>query len=142
LRQLLGEQPAYELRVQLELVRMHPRETFRRLAGQKGHSLSQPDPREETMSYVRAVEFEGVDRERIAALKSELEGGERPPELPAKELILLHDADAEKSLVLVFFDSEDDYRKGDEALSAMPAGDTPGRRTSVTKYELAARVTG
>jgi len=94
------------------------------------------------MSYVRAVEFEGVDRERIAALKSELEGGEQPPEVPAKEVILLHDADAEKSLVLVFFDSEDDYRKGDEALSAMPAGDTPGRRTSVTKYELAARVTG
>jgi hypothetical protein len=93
------------------------------------------------MAYVRAVEFEGVDQERIASLKSELEGGERPPELPATEVILLHDADAEKSLVLVFFDSEDDYRKGDEALSAMPAGDTPGRRTSVKKYELASRVT-
>lgn len=93
------------------------------------------------MGYVRAVEFEGVDKERIAGLKSELEGGERPPELPAKEVILLHDAEAEKSLVLVFFDSEDDYRKGDELLSAMPAGDTPGRRTAVTKYDLAARVT-
>jgi hypothetical protein len=93
------------------------------------------------MGYVRAVEFEGVDKERIAGLKSELEGGERPPELPAKEVILLHDAEAEKSLVLIFFDSEDDYRKGDELLSAMPAGDTPGRRTAVTKYDLAARVT-
>jgi hypothetical protein len=93
------------------------------------------------MAYVRAVEFEGVDQERIASLKGELEGGERPPEMPATEVILLHDADAEKSLVLVFFDSEDDYRKGDEMLSAMPAGDTPGRRTSVTKYDLAARVT-
>jgi hypothetical protein len=93
------------------------------------------------MGYVRAVEFEGVDKERIASLKSELEGGERPPELPAKEVILLHDAEAEKSLVLIFFDSEDDYRKGDEQLSAMPAGDTPGRRTAVTKYDLAARVT-
>jgi hypothetical protein len=93
------------------------------------------------MAYVRAVEFEGVDRERIAALKSELEEGERPPELPAKEVILLHDADAEKSLVLIFFDTEDDYRRGDELLSAMPTGDTPGRRTGVTKYDLAARVT-
>jgi hypothetical protein len=93
------------------------------------------------MAYVRAVEFEGVDQERIAGLKRELEEGERPEGLPAKELILLHDADAEKSLVLVFFDSEDDYRKGDEMLSAMPAGDTPGRRTGVTKYDLAARVT-
>jgi hypothetical protein len=93
------------------------------------------------MAYVRAVEFEGVDQERIAGLKRELEEGEPPEGLPAKELILLHDADAEKSLVLVFFDSEDDYRKGDEMLSAMPAGDTPGRRTAVTKYHLAARVT-
>jgi hypothetical protein len=93
------------------------------------------------MAYVRAVEFEGVDRERIAALKSELEEGERPPELPAKEVILLHDADADKSLVLIFFDTEDDYRRGDELLSAMPTGDTPGRRTGVTKYDLAARVT-
>lgn len=94
------------------------------------------------MAYVRAVEFEGVDRDRIEGLKRELEDGERrPEELPAKEVILLHDADAEKSLVLVFFESEDDYRKGDEMLSAMPTGDTPGRRTSVKKYELATRVT-
>jgi hypothetical protein len=93
------------------------------------------------MAYARAVTFDGVDRERIANLKRELEEGERPAELPAKEVILLHDADAEKSLVLVFFETEDDYRKGDEVLSAMPAGDTPGSRTSVTKYDVAARVT-
>jgi hypothetical protein len=93
------------------------------------------------MAYARAVEFEGVDKNRITELKRELEEGDRPQELPAKEVIVLHDADTEKSLVLVFFDSEDDYRRGDEMLNAMPAGDTPGRRTSVTKYEVAARVT-
>jgi hypothetical protein len=43
--------------------------------------------------------------------------------------------------VIVFFDSEDDYRRGDEALNAMPAEDTPGRRTSVAKYDVAIRVT-
>lgn len=93
------------------------------------------------MAYVRAVTFEGVDNDRIAQLGRELEEGERPAELPAKEVILLHDADAEKSLVLVFFDSEEDYRRGDEVLSAMPGNDTPGRRTGVTKYNLAARAT-
>jgi hypothetical protein len=93
------------------------------------------------MAYVRAVEFEGVDQQRIADLKRELEESERPEDLPATEVILLHDADAEKSLVLLFFDSEDDYRKGDEMLNAMPAGDTPGQRTGVKKYELATRVT-
>ena len=41
----------------------------------------------------------------------------------------------------VFFDSEDDYRRGDEILDAMPAGDTPGRRASVTKYDVAVRMT-
>jgi hypothetical protein len=94
------------------------------------------------MAYARAVEFEGVDRERIADLKRELEENERPADLPAKEVIVLHDADAEKSLVLVFFETEEDYRRGDEVLSAMPTGDTPGRRTSVAKYEVAVRVTG
>jgi hypothetical protein len=52
----------------------------------------------------------------------------------------LHDAEAERSLVVVFFDSEEDYKTGDEALNAMPTGDTPGRRTSVTKYDVAIRM--
>jgi len=55
-------------------------------------------------------------------------------------MVVLHDAEAEQSVVIVFFDSEDDYAKGDAALSAMPAGDTPGRRTSVKKYEVAFRM--
>jgi hypothetical protein len=93
------------------------------------------------MAYARVVEFEGVDANRIAELKREIEEGERPEGLPATEVIVLHDADAEKSLALVFFDSEEDYKQGDEVLSAMPAGDTPGRRTAVSKYEVAARMT-
>jgi hypothetical protein len=42
--------------------------------------------------------------------------------------------------VILFFENEDDYRRGDEALNAMPAGDTPGQRTSVTKYDVAHRM--
>ena len=91
------------------------------------------------MAYARAVTFEGVDKNRIDELKKEIGEGERPEGIPASEIVVLHDADGEKSLVLVFFESEDDYRKGDETLNAMPAGDTPGRRTSVTKYEVAVR---
>jgi hypothetical protein len=56
-------------------------------------------------------------------------------------MVVLHDAEAEKSLVIVFFENEDDYRRGDEALNAMPAGDTPGTRSSVAKYEVATRMT-
>ena len=42
--------------------------------------------------------------------------------------------------MILFFETEDDYRRGDEALNAMPAGDTPGQRTSVAKYEVAVRM--
>jgi hypothetical protein len=91
------------------------------------------------MAYARAVTFEGVDKARIEQLKQEMKGGGPPEGVPATEIILLHDAEGEKSLVLVFFETEDDYRQGDATLDAMPAGDTPGRRTSVTKYEVAVR---
>jgi len=43
--------------------------------------------------------------------------------------------------VIVFFDTEDDYRQGDAMLNAMPAGDTPGSRTSVAKSEVPIRMT-
>jgi hypothetical protein len=86
--------------------------------------------------------FEGVDKDRMDEMKREMEGQEQPDEIPATEVVVLHDPEAEKSLVLLFFDTEDDYARGDEALNAMPAGDTPGRRTSVTKYEVAMRMTG
>jgi hypothetical protein len=93
------------------------------------------------MALARVVAFEGVSQARIAELKGEIEGGERPENLPATEMIVLHDAEGEKALAIIFFDNEDDYRQGDETLDAMPAGETPGRRTSVTKYEVAARMT-
>ena len=92
------------------------------------------------MSLVRAVSFDGVSRDRMKEMESEMRDSERPEGLPAKEIIVLHDPDAEKSLVLVFFDSEEDYQKGDEVLSAMPAGDTPGHRTGIAKYDVAIRM--
>jgi hypothetical protein len=91
------------------------------------------------VAYARAVTFEGVDRNRIDQLTKQIQEDERPEEIPASEIVLLYDADAESSLVLVFFETEDDYRRGDAALNAMNPGDTPGRRTSVTKYEVALR---
>ena len=92
------------------------------------------------MAFARVVTFEGVGRDRIEEMRRDMEG-EAPPEgLPAKEMIVLHDADAERSVVVVFFETEDDYRQGDAVLSAMPTGDTPGRRVSVEKYEVPIRV--
>jgi hypothetical protein len=92
------------------------------------------------MALARAVTFDGVNKDRIEELRREISEGERPEGLPATEIVVLHDADAEKSLAILFFDTEDDYRRGDEALNAMPTGDTPGQRTSVTKYDVAIRM--
>lgn len=94
------------------------------------------------MALARVVSFEGVSKERIDEMKREMAEGERPEGMPASEFIMLHDPESETSVAIVFFETEDDYRKGDEILSAMPAGDTPGRRTSVTKYDVAHRMTG
>jgi hypothetical protein len=94
------------------------------------------------MSLARVVSFDGVSSDRMAEMQKEMEAnGERPENVPAKEIVVLHDPESDKSLVILFFDSEDDYRLGDETLSAMPATDTPGQRTSVTKYQVAFRMT-
>jgi hypothetical protein len=97
--------------------------------------------REAEMALARVVTFEGVSKDRMDEMDREMREGDPPEGLPATEVIVLHDPDAEQSLAIVFFESEDDYKRGDEILSAMPAGDTPGRRTSVTKYKVATRMT-
>jgi len=93
------------------------------------------------MALARVVSFDGVSKDRIEELKREMRDGEQPEDLPAAEVVMLHDPEAEKSLVILFFESEDDYRRADETLSAMPADETPGARTSVSRYDVALRMT-
>ena len=93
------------------------------------------------MALARVVTFEGVSKDRMDEMDREMKDGQPPEGFPGTEIVVLHDAEAEKSLVIVFFETEDDYKRGDEMLSAMPTGDTPGRRTSVTKYDVATRMT-
>jgi len=93
------------------------------------------------MALARVVTFEGVDKDRIEEMKREMSEGDPPEGLPAKEMLVLHDPEASRSLVVIFFDNDEDYRKGDDFLSAMPAGDTPGKRTSVSRYDVALRMT-
>jgi len=93
------------------------------------------------MAVARVVTFEGVSKERMEEMDREMQDGQPPEGFPSSELIVLHDPEAEQSLVVVIFETEDDYKRGDELLDAMPAGDTPGRRTSVMKYNVATRMT-
>jgi hypothetical protein len=91
------------------------------------------------MALARVVEFDGVSQERVDEMKQRLQGGNPPEGLPPMELVWLHDGDSQKSLVIQFFDSEQDLERAAAVLEAMPADDTPGRRTSVTKYDVAHR---
>jgi hypothetical protein len=91
------------------------------------------------MAFARVVTFDGVSKDRMDEMNREMEQGQPPEGFPPAEIVVLHDPDAEKSVVIITFENEDDYRKGDELLNAMPAGDTPGQRTSVTKYNVAWR---
>jgi hypothetical protein len=93
------------------------------------------------MALARVVTFDGVSAQKMEELSRRIEEGDRPDDLPATEMLVLHDPEAEKAVAVVFFDSEDDYARGDAALSAMPADDTPGERTSVKKYVVATRMT-
>ena len=92
------------------------------------------------MALARVVTFDGVSQESIEGVRSRIESDERPEGLPATEILLLHDPDSQKSMAIQFFENEDDYRTGDATLSAMPTPDTPGQRTSVTKYQVAGRM--
>jgi hypothetical protein len=92
------------------------------------------------MALARVVSFDGVSASRVEEMKQQIGAGP-PDDIPAKEIVMLHDPEAEKSVVIVFFDNEDDYARGDATLSAMPADETPGTRTAVGKYEVAVRVT-
>ena len=93
------------------------------------------------MALARAVTCSGVDSQRMAELTKQIENDPRPDDVPATEILMLHDEAAGSSLVVLFFDNEDDYAKGDAALNAMDTSDTPGNRTSVTKYKVAGRMT-
>jgi hypothetical protein len=92
--------------------------------------------------YARVATFEGEQsqmRQVAATIAKEAESG--PPEgVPGKEFLLLTGRESGKILAIVFFESEDDLRKGDEALNAMsppPGAEGVGRRTGVEMFEVA-----
>jgi hypothetical protein len=92
----------------------------------------------------RVVRWEGAEAETLERSAAEIrdraeaEGGP-PPGVPAKEFVLLHDTAGGKAFAIILFETEDDYRQGDETLNAMsPPGGGMGERVAVEKFEVAA----
>jgi hypothetical protein len=92
------------------------------------------------MAVARVVTFDGVSSERVQQMQQEMSANEPPPDVPATEIIMLHDPETGQATVILFFDNDEDYARGDAALNAMDAGDTPGTRTSVKKHQVPVRM--
>jgi len=91
----------------------------------------------------RVVTWEGGDAEAMKQSAAEINQQSSdgpPPGVPAKEFLLLQDTANGKTVAIITFENEDDYRQGDEVLSSMdPPGEGMGQRVSVEKFEIAAR---
>jgi len=95
--------------------------------------------------YARVAQWEGADGQALRRTAEEMNSRAAsgpPPGVPAKGFLMLIDPDSGRSLAVALFETEEDLRKGDEALNAMSpeSGDEVGKRTSVEKYEVAVDV--
>jgi len=99
--------------------------------------------------HARIATFEGPpDRldDAVAAVRSQIESQwDSPPEgmEGIKETWVLVDRNAGKGLGITVYETEEDLRRGDEALNAMsrPGAAAVGQRTGVGLYEVALRKT-
>jgi hypothetical protein len=91
--------------------------------------------------YARVARWEGASAEAqeaaAAGIRENAESG--PPEgLPAKKMLLLQDKEGGRSMAITLFETEDDYRQGNETLNSMsPPGEGMGQRVGVEKFEVA-----
>lgn len=96
--------------------------------------------------YARVVRWEGSTAEALeqasGEIRSQAEAEPGPPAgVPAKGLLILNDLENGNSLAITLFETEADYREGDETLNSMsPPGEGFGKRVSVEKYEVAVQL--
>lgn len=89
--------------------------------------------------YARVARFQGDPTradEAIAAVRSEVESGEPPAGLENAKMMMLINRETGNGMGVTLFETEDDLKRGDEALNEMSPGGG-GRRTSVEVYEVA-----
>jgi hypothetical protein len=88
--------------------------------------------------YARVATFESdpaaVDG-AIEMVRSEVESGDTPPGLEGARMLMLVDRATGRGLGVTLFETEEEMRRGDEALNAMSPGGNE-RRTSVEFFEV------
>lgn len=94
--------------------------------------------------YARVARWEGASAEMLrqsaAGIREDAAAG--PPEgVPAKGFLLLQDLEGGRAMAIALFETEEDYRQGDETLNSMsPPGEGMGQRVAVEKWEVAAQL--
>ncbi len=87
--------------------------------------------------WARVARFDGdpayVDS-RVERLRSAIDSGALPPELSDARFLLLVDRASGGMLGVTLFGSEEEMRKGDEAMNAGPGN--AGSRSAVDFYEV------
>ena len=53
------------------------------------------------MALARVVSFDGVNSDRMAEMQRQMQDAEQRDDVPATEIVVLHEADAERSLVIL-----------------------------------------
>jgi hypothetical protein len=90
--------------------------------------------------YARVARWEGGEAEALRRSAAEIDSRAAegpPPGVPATGFTMLIDPESGRSLAIALFETEDDLRRGDEALNAMtPSGPDVGHRVSVERYEV------
>jgi hypothetical protein len=94
--------------------------------------------------YARVATFQfdpANAEEAIDRVRGDVESGTPPPGLEGAKMLMLVDRDSGKGIGITLFESEEDRRRGDEALNAMNPG-AVGSRTSVEFYDVPVHALG
>jgi hypothetical protein len=93
----------------------------------------------EVFMYARVASFDGAEASGMDATRDQIDSGwdNPPPGLEgARSVWMLFDRENGRGLGITLFETEDDLRRGDEALNAMSPGDDGGQRSGVAVYEV------
>ncbi len=75
----------------------------------------------------------------MAEMQKKMEGNERPENVPAEEIVVLHDPESDKSLVIIFSDNDEDYLRATKrsARCRPPTRPASARRSRNTRSRFA-----
>jgi hypothetical protein len=89
--------------------------------------------------HARVVRFTDVDADHLAERVAKARE-QRPVEIPATVIQILHDADQRTAVVIQVFETAEGMAEAEAPLDAMDPGDTPGTRASIDRCEILAEL--